>query len=78
MRVRKPCTRARRRLFGWKVRLPFATVLHSFKFISPMNTTVKTHCSWFQLQRSVVLGFWKESELHRAAHEIWTVTVAMH
>jgi len=26
---RKPCTRARRRLFGWKVRLPFATALSS-------------------------------------------------
>ncbi len=26
MRARKPCTRARRRLFGWKVRLPLATV----------------------------------------------------
>jgi hypothetical protein len=26
MRSRKPCTRARRRLFGWKVRLPLATV----------------------------------------------------
>ena len=26
IRVRKPCTRARRRLFGWYVRLPFATV----------------------------------------------------
>jgi hypothetical protein len=25
MRRRKPCTRARRRLFGWKVRLPLAT-----------------------------------------------------
>lgn len=27
IRRRKPCTRARRRLFGWKVRLPFATTL---------------------------------------------------
>jgi hypothetical protein len=27
IRSRKPCTRARRRLFGWKVRLPFATTL---------------------------------------------------
>jgi hypothetical protein len=26
IRKRKPCTRARRRLFGWKVRLPLATV----------------------------------------------------
>ena len=26
MRRRNPCTRARRRLFGWKVRLPLATV----------------------------------------------------
>lgn len=26
IRVRKPCTRARRRLFGWNVRFPFATV----------------------------------------------------
>lgn len=26
IRNRKPCVRARRRLFGWKVRLPFATV----------------------------------------------------
>lgn len=25
IRSRKPCTRARRRLFGWKVRLPLAT-----------------------------------------------------
>jgi hypothetical protein len=25
IRNRKPCTRARRRLFGWKVRLPLAT-----------------------------------------------------
>src|SRR6201996_3553671 len=29
IRSRKPCTRARRRLFGWKVRLPFATTLSS-------------------------------------------------
>lgn len=27
MRRRKPCTRARRRLFGWNVRLPLATVV---------------------------------------------------
>ena len=27
MRVRKPCLRARRRLFGWNVRLPFATLI---------------------------------------------------
>jgi hypothetical protein len=27
IRSRKPCTRARRRLFGWNVRLPFATTL---------------------------------------------------
>ena len=29
MRSRKPCTRARRRLFGWKVRLPLATTFSS-------------------------------------------------
>ena len=29
MRKRKPCTRARRRLFGWKVRLPLATAFSS-------------------------------------------------
>src|SRR6478736_3978381 len=33
IRSRKPCTRARRRLFGWKVRLPLATA------VSP-------HCIW--------------------------------
>ena len=27
IRNRNPCTRARRRLFGWKVRLPLATAL---------------------------------------------------
>lgn len=27
MRVRKPCLRARRRLFGWNVRFPFATLI---------------------------------------------------
>ena len=30
IRRRKPCTRARRRLFGWKVRLPLATAFSSF------------------------------------------------
>jgi|GEM_PF-4795192 len=30
IRKRKPCTRARRRLFGWKVRLPLATAFSSF------------------------------------------------
>ena len=34
MRSRKPCTRARRRLFGWKVRLPFATTLSSLHLAS--------------------------------------------
>jgi hypothetical protein len=29
IRKRKPCTRARRRLFGWKVRLPLATAFSS-------------------------------------------------
>lgn len=29
MRVRKPCLRARRRLFGWNVRFPFATIFSS-------------------------------------------------
>ena len=29
IRRRKPCTRARRRLFGWKVRLPLATTISS-------------------------------------------------
>lgn len=29
IRKRKPCTRARRRLFGWKVRLPLATTFSS-------------------------------------------------
>ena len=29
IRNRKPCTRARRRLFGWKVRLPLATAVSS-------------------------------------------------
>ena len=29
IRRRKPCTRARRRLFGWKVRLPLATAFSS-------------------------------------------------
>jgi hypothetical protein len=29
IRSRKPCTRARRRLFGWKVRLPLATAFSS-------------------------------------------------
>ena len=30
IRKRKPCTRARRRLFGWKVRLPLATTFSSY------------------------------------------------
>jgi hypothetical protein len=34
MRSRKPCTRARRRLFGWNVRLPFATTLSSLHLAS--------------------------------------------
>jgi hypothetical protein len=34
IRRRKPCTRARRRLFGWKVRLPFATTLSSLHLAS--------------------------------------------
>ena len=29
IRSRNPCTRARRRLLGWKVRLPLATAVHS-------------------------------------------------
>jgi hypothetical protein len=39
IRSRKPCTRARRRLFGWKVRLPLATA------VSP-------HCIWLLLPPS--------------------------
>jgi hypothetical protein len=34
IRSRKPCTRARRRLFGWKVRLPFATTISSLHLAS--------------------------------------------
>jgi hypothetical protein len=35
MRSRKPCTRARRRLFGWNVRLPLATAFSSLCLASP-------------------------------------------
>ena len=35
IRNRKPCTRARRRLFGWKVRLPLATAFSSLCLASP-------------------------------------------
>jgi hypothetical protein len=35
MRSRNPCTRARRRLFGWKVRLPLATAFSSLCLASP-------------------------------------------
>lgn len=35
MRNRKPCTRARRRLFGWKVRLPLATTFSSLCLAFP-------------------------------------------
>lgn len=34
IRSRKPCTRARRRLFGWKVRLPLATTASSMHLAS--------------------------------------------
>lgn len=33
IRVRKPCLWARRRLFGWKVRLPLATVLTPYSVV---------------------------------------------
>jgi hypothetical protein len=35
IRKRKPCTRARRRLFGWKVRLPLATAFSSLCLALP-------------------------------------------
>jgi hypothetical protein len=35
IRKRKPCTRARRRLFGWKVRLPLATAFSSLSLALP-------------------------------------------
>ncbi len=37
IRKRKPCTRARRRLFGWKVRLPLATTFSSLFAIRPLR-----------------------------------------
>lgn len=44
IRSRKPCTRARRRLFGWKVRLPLATAFSSFvsRSKSPGHPSVKS------------------------------------
>lgn len=36
IRNRKPCTRARRRLFGWKVRLPLATAFSSL-YLGPRD-----------------------------------------
>lgn len=37
IRNRKPCTRARRRLFGWKVRLPLATTFSSLFAVRPLR-----------------------------------------
>lgn len=42
IRKRKPCTRARRRLFGWKVRLPLATAFSS----------LSVSCLWWSSGRS--------------------------
>lgn len=41
IRNRKPCTRARRRLFGWKVRLPFATTLSSSRLRPHSDRTIR-------------------------------------
>ncbi len=41
IRSRKPCTRARRRLFGWKVRLPLATAFSSLYRALPSGRSRK-------------------------------------
>src|ERR1700754_2402703 len=43
IRSRKPCTRARRRLLGWKVRLPLATAVHSSLRLASASTPIKLH-----------------------------------
>lgn len=62
IRSRKPCTRARRRLFGWKVRLPFATALSSSHLASHSAHLVmwvgrdRPHEAFGRLCVSVVTG----------------------
>jgi hypothetical protein len=54
IRSRKPCTRARRRLFGWKVRLPLATA------VSP-------HCIWPPINPRIVIRGWTRRPLVSSA-----------
>ncbi len=43
IRSRKPCTLARRRLFGWKVRLPLATAPHSLSRLATAAGGLNIH-----------------------------------
>jgi hypothetical protein len=44
IRKRKPCTRARRRLFGWKVRLPLATAFSLLSLAQPFEPSAHPAC----------------------------------
>jgi hypothetical protein len=57
IRKRKPCTRARRRLFGWKVRLPLATAFSSLSLAHPSShpPTTLADCVLLPVDRRWVL-----------------------
>jgi hypothetical protein len=57
MRKRKPCTRARRRLFGWKVRLPLATAFSSFCLARSFPSHPAVHV-WFTRVLRDSVGKW--------------------
>lgn len=64
IRKRKPCTRARRRLFGWKVRLPLATTFSSLFAIRPFrrfasgSSAFRPEVVLLLLAGAVPLWFW--------------------
>lgn len=64
IRKRKPCTRARRRLFGWKVRLPLATTFSSLFAIRPLrrfasgSSAFRPEVVLLLLAGAVPLWFW--------------------
>ena len=53
-RNRKPCTRARRRLFGWKVRLPLATVTPCAPCVTPAACAVEPRLSGWSVDPGAV------------------------
>ena len=57
IRRRKPCTRARRRLLGWKVRLPLATAFSSLYPARLSEPSGRTHFATGLVRRAPGIGW---------------------